>query len=287
MKRLMIFLFLILTSCGITPPEPDNPDSKPVQEKIDVAAIYSLDQEVRNHHQEQETLRSQVLQAAKDNRLEDAKELQDKSNKLAKTINELEIRLDGSLENYHRQWDDQVWYEKFVIEAGPQYTHFDNDLEISDGFGVRLRLQRSDEELKRIHTYPLIPGRDAPLRKVVSSPFILELRSYQGETIVDERKQTATVNTALIGFGVDGEIKSDLYLGLSLMAGGQQYSNTYPEDVAPIISYSTGLKQYLSSNVSLSLSLSEDIIWTEATKANKETETFYNFSIAFLLRVRL
>lgn len=287
MKRLLILLLLLLPACGTTPDEPDRAEDKPLQETVDINAIYSLDEQIRDHYQAQERIRSQVLLATKENRLEEAKELQNKSNKLAKTINELGIQLDGFIESYHKQWDDKEWYKKIMIEIGPQYTYFDNNLEISDGFGARLRIHRSDEELKRIHTYPLIPARNEPLRKVVSSSLMLEFRTYRGETIFDGRKQTATVNTGLIGFGMDGEIGKDMYLGLSLMAGGQQYTNTDPEDIASIISYSTGLKQYLSPKVSLGLNVTEDIIWTNATRPDKEIEMFYNFSITFLLRVRI
>jgi hypothetical protein len=125
------------------------------------------------------------------------------------------------------------------------------------------------------------------LRKVIASSPIIEFRSSLGKTTVNSKEQTATVNTGLAGLGIAGEIGPDLYLGLSLMAGGQQYNNTSPEDIAPVISYATGLYKYLSQKTSLGIGITEDVVWTNATQVDEKTRAFYNFSLTFLLRIRL
>lgn len=280
-------MVLFLPACSSTSNPTVNSENNVDSRKIELKAIYTVDQDVRSQYQKQDLLRAQVLQSTKENRLEEAKELADQSNKLAKTINELEIQLTDLMDRHQKDWDDQDWFHKITVELGPQYTYFDNDLKIKDGFGSRLRINRSREELKRIHTYPLIPARNEPLRRVDSSPLIIELRNSQAKTTTGTEIRNATVNTGLVGFGVAGEIWEDMYLGLSLMAGGQKYSNTVPEDTAPIVSYSTGIKQYLSPKVSLGFSVAEDVIWTNATKENNKIGTFYNFSITWLLRIRL
>ncbi|MFH1228036.1 MAG: hypothetical protein V1701_09075 [Planctomycetota bacterium] len=284
---IIIVLALLMPACSSGPNLAGNPENNVDARKTELNAIYATDQNVREQYQKQDSLRAQVLQVTKENHLEDAKELADQSNKLAKTINELEIQLANLMDRHQKEWDNQDWFNKITVELGPQYTYFDNDLKIEDGFGSRLRISNNREELKRIHTYPLIPARNEPLRRVDSSLLIIELRNSQTRTTTGAKISNATVNTGLVGFGVDGEIREDMYLGLNLLVGGQQYNNTVPEDTAPMVSYSTGIKQYLSPKTSLGLSVAEDVVWTNATRDNNKIGTFYNFSITLLLRIRL
>ncbi|MBI4711823.1 MAG: hypothetical protein HY762_00730 [Planctomycetes bacterium] len=274
-----IFLSVV-AGCGSTPveePTPlipgEKPDSVSAPKPADIRELGDI--------------KGRSVIALKDNKLEESKELTEQGNKLETAIKEMEIELDKLLEQHQRNYLESPWWRKMVIEAGGQFTYFDNDLNLTDVAGARLRVHWAKEEYKRFRASPLIPDSELPLRKVVSSPLALELRNSVNQTIIGNRKKRVDVNTYLGGFGVGGQLFDDTFLSLTLMAGAQQYVKTEPEDVAPMVSYSMGLQQYFSNRFALGLTATEDAVWTSATQADNKTGTFFNFSFTLFLRWKL
>jgi hypothetical protein len=246
--------------------------------------IYKLESKREVIATEINGIKKQIIETLKNKQLEKSKELDDKVTQLEKSLKDIRIELDGLVNNYHEEFSKRPWWQKLMIEGGPQYTYFDNDIKINDVVGYRLRISYRQETFGRYNTYPFITTADSPLREVTSSPFIIEYRSSQHE--VDNQKKKAQVDTYLTGFGLSGQLYRRAFIHLSIMGGLQNYSNTKPDDIGPIFSYSMGLNQYLSDSFGLGLITTEDWVLTKATQVDNKTASCFNFSLTIFARLK-
>jgi len=228
--------------------------------------------------------KQQIIEALRDKQLEKGKELNDKINQLEKLLKDIRIELDVLVNNYHQEFSSRPWWQKLMIDAGPQFTYFDNDIKINDVVGYRVRINYRQETFGRYNTYPFITTSDSSLREVTSSPFIVEYR--YSEHKMDNQEKKAQVDTYLAGFGLSGQLYKRSFIHLSIMGGLQDYSNTNPDDIGPIFSYSMGLNQYLSNSFALGLITTEDWVLTKATRVDNKTISCFNFSLTLFARLK-
>ncbi|MDI6732546.1 MAG: hypothetical protein QME51_02820 [Planctomycetota bacterium] len=268
----------------------DEPHDKP-KVKVETSSlsllysqIHQVDKEIEKIQQEIETIKAQITQALKDNKLELAKELTVKTTQLEKTLKDNRVELDMLINKYQNDFNSRLLWRKLMIEIGPQFTFFDNNIRITDVTGLRLRIHYRKDTFGRYHTYPFISISDSPLRDIVSSPIILEYRYSSHQT--GNQNQEARVSTYLGGFGISGQIFNNTFISLSFMGGLQDYSQTLQDDIGPIFSYSMGLQQYFSQTFGIGLSATEDWVLTNATQIDNKTRSFFNFSITFFSRIR-
>jgi len=90
----------------------------------------------------------------------------------------------------------------------------------------------------------------------------------------------------LTGFGLSGQMLKRTFINLTIMAGLQEYSNTKPDDIGPIFSYSMGVQRYLSDSFGFGLTASEDWVLTKATQPDGKTHSFFNFSTTLFARLK-
>ncbi|MEW6025771.1 MAG: hypothetical protein AB1599_00550 [Planctomycetota bacterium] len=246
--------------------------------------IYSLDRKVQAAQAEIQAVKDQIMQALKDNKLEQVKELTDKANQMEKNLKDLRIEMDILISGYQRDFVRRPWWNKLMLEIGPQYTYFDNDLNVNDVVGVRLRVHYRQDTFGRYHTYPFIGTSDSPIRDITSSPFIFEYRNSIHE--VEGQTGKGRVDTYLAGFGLSGQLTKKSFIHLSIMGGAQDYSNMEPEDLGLIVSYSMGLQRRFSDSFALGLIATEDWVVTKATQPDNQTRSFFNFSLNLLGRIK-
>ncbi|MBI5778317.1 MAG: hypothetical protein HZA49_02550 [Planctomycetes bacterium] len=292
MNRLILAL-LFLTGILLSPVNGDTTDTLlDTEETPDLTTpdsvirsqIYMMDRKVQAVQIEIQTIKAQLMQALKDNKLEQVKELTDKTNQLEKNLKDTRIELDILISNHQRDFANRPWWRKLMIEIGPQYTYFDNDLKINDVAGARLRIHLRQDTFGRYHSYPFIGTSDSPIRDITSSPFIFEYRNSIHE--VDGQTKKGRVDTYLAGFGLSGQLTKKSFIHLSILGGVQDYSNMEPEDLGLILSYSMGLQRRVSDSVALGLIATEDWVMTKATQSDGQTNSFFNFSLNLLGRVK-
>jgi hypothetical protein len=246
--------------------------------------IYAMDRRLQNVRIEIEALKLELTQALKENKLEQVKDLTDKINLREKTIKDIRVELDILINGYQRDFSRRDWWHKLMVEIGPQYTFFDNDLKINDVSGVRLRIHLRQDTFGRYHTYPFIETAESPIRELVSSPLIIEYRNSSHD--VEGQTGKGRVDTYLAGFGLTGQLKQKSFIHLSLMGGIQEYSDMAPKDTGLIFSYSIGLQQQFSNAFALGLTATEDWVVTKATQPDHKTKSFFNFSFSLLARIK-
>lgn len=246
--------------------------------------IYALEKKRETLQTEIDELKQQIIEALRNKQLEKGKELNDKIAQLEKPLKDIRVELDRLVNNYHEEFSSRPWWQKLMIDAGPQFTYFDNNIKINDALGYRLRVHYRQETFGRYNTYPFIATSDSILREVTSSPFIIEYR--YSEHKVDNQKKKAQVDTYLTGFGLSGQLYKKSFINLSIMGGLQDYSNTKPDDIGPIFSYSMGLNQYLSDSFALGFITTEDWVLTKATQVDNKTISCFNFSLTLFARLK-
>jgi len=246
--------------------------------------VYMLDRKVQAAQVEIEALKIQMMQALKDNKLEQVKELTDKTNLMEKNFKDARIELDILISNYQRDFTRRPLWRKLMIEIGPQYTYFDNDLKINDVVGTRLRIHLRQDTFGRYHSYPFIGASDSPLRDITSSPLIIEYRNSSHE--VDGQTKKGRVDTYLAGFGLSGQLTKKSFIHLSIMGGVQEYSDMKPDDTGLLLSYSMGLQRQFSDSFATGLIATEDWVMTKATQSDSQTRSFFNFSFNLLGRIK-
>ena len=246
--------------------------------------VYMLDRKVQAIQIEIAALKAQLMQALKDNKLEQVKELTDKTNLAEKNFKDARIELDILIGNYQRDFTRRPWWRKLMIEIGPQYTYFDNDLKINDVVGARLRIHLRQDTFGRYHSYPFIGAADSPLRDITSSPLIIEYRNSSHE--VDGQTKKGRVDTYLAGFGLSGQLTKKSFIHLSIMGGVQDYSDMKPDDTGLMFSYSMGLQRQFSNSFTVGLIGTEDWVMTKATQSDHQTRSFFNFSFNLLGRIK-
>jgi len=291
--KILVLGLLFLASFMLTPVQgatldnqqnSEEPPDLTSSESLLRSQVSMLDRKVQATQIEIETLKIQLMQALKDNKLEQVKELKDKTNQLEKNLKDNRIELDILLSNYQRDFARRPWWQKLMIEIGPQYTYFDNDLKINDVVGTRLRINYRQDTFGRYHTYPFIGTSDSPLRDIISSPLIIEYRHSTHE--VEGQAKKGNVDTYLAGFGLSGQLKKKSFIHLSIMGGIQDYSDMTPADTGLMISYSMGLQQQFSNSFALGLIATEDLVLTKATQSDDQTRSFFNFSFNLLGRIK-
>lgn len=246
--------------------------------------VYMLDRKVQAIQIEIEALKAQLMQALKDNKLEQVRELTDKTNLTEKNLKDARIELEILISNYQRDFASRPWWRKLMIEIGPQYTYFDNDLKINDVAGTRLRIHLRQDTFGRYHSYPFIGTSDSPIRDITSSPLIIEYRNSIHE--VDGQTKKGRVDTYLAGFGLSGQLTKKSFIHLSIMGGVQDYSDMKPDDIGLMLSYSMGLQRQFSDSFALGLIGTEDWVLTKATQSDNQTRSFFNFSFNLLGRIK-
>ncbi|MFH1231807.1 MAG: hypothetical protein V1709_09965 [Planctomycetota bacterium] len=246
--------------------------------------VYAVEKKRETLQTEINELKQQIIETLKNKQLEKGKELNDKVTQLEKSLKDIRVELDRLVNNYHEEFSSRSWWQKLMIEIGPQCTYFDNNIKINDVVGYRLRVNYRQETFGRYNTYPLIATSDSTLREVTSSPFIIEYR--YSEHKVDNQKKKAQVDTYLAGFGLSGQLYKRSFIHLSIMGGLQDYYNTNPDDISSIFSYSMGLNQYLSDSFALGLITTEDWVLTKATQVDNKTISCFNFSLTIFARLK-
>lgn len=246
--------------------------------------VYMIDRKAQATQLEIQAVKAQLMQALKDNKLEQVKELTDKSNQLEKVLKDIRVELDIMINNYQRDFNSRPLWNKLMLEIGPQYTYFDNDLNINDVVGMRLRIHYRQDTFGRYHTYPFIGASDSPIRDITSSPFIFEYRNSIHE--VDGQAKKGRVDTYLAGFGLSGQMTKKSFIHLSIMGGVQDYSDMDPEDIGLMLSYSMGLQRRFSDSFTLGFIGTEDWVLTKATQSDGRTRSFFNFSLNLLGRIK-
>lgn len=285
----LLFLASILLSpvSGDMADNPQGSEETPdltTPESVLRSQVYMIDRKAQATQLEIETIKTQLIQALKDNKLEQAKELTDKVSQLEKNLKDARIELDILISNYQRDFASRPWWRKLMIEIGPQYTYFDNDLKINDVAGTRLRIHLRQDTFGRYHSYPFIGTSDSPLRDITSSPFIFEYRNSIHE--VEGQTKKGRVDTYLAGFGLSGQLTKKAFMHLSIMGGVQDYSNMKPDDLGLMLSYSMGLQRRFSDSFALGLIGTEDWVLTKATQSDGQTRSFFNFSLNLLGRIK-
>lgn len=293
MSKKLALALLFLCSILLSPVRGDAPDnSQGSEEPSDLTSpesvlrsqVYMQDRKVQAIQVEIEVLKARLMQALKDNKLEQVKELTDKTNLTEKNLKDARIELDILISSYQRDFARRPWWRKLMIEIGPQYTYFDNDLNINDVAGTRLRIHLRQDTFGRYHTYPFIGTSDSPLRDITSSPFIVEYRNSVHEVAGQARK--GRVDTYLAGFGLSGQLTKKAFIHLSIMGGVQDYSDMKPDDIGLLVSYSMGLQRQFSDSFALGLIGTEDWVMTNATQSDNRTRSFFNFSFNLLGRIK-
>jgi len=279
-----ILIFPVRSDMADIPQNPEEPPDLTSAESVLRSQVYMLDRKVQAVQIEIQTLKSQLMQALKDNKLEQVKELTDKTNLMEKNLKDARIELDILISNYQRDFSHRPWWRKLMIEIGPQYTYFDNDLKINDVVGTRLRIHLRQDTFGRYHSYPFIGTSDSPLRDITSSPLIIEYRNSIHE--VDGQARKGRVDTYLAGFGLSGQLTKKAFIHLSIMGGVQDYSDMNPDDIGLILSYSMGLQRQFSDSFALGLIGTEDWTMTNATQSDNQTRSFFNFSFNLLGRIK-
>jgi len=285
----LLFLvgFLCLPSMSDTfdqPPDPENLADMDTPESLLRSQISLSDRKVQNTQIEIEKVRGQLMQALKDNKLDQVKELTDKVTQMEKSIKDYRIELDILITNYQRDFARRPLWRKLMIEIGPQYTYFDNDIKINDVAGTRLRIHLRQDTFGRYHSYPFIGASDSPLRDITSSPLIIEYRNSIHE--VEGQVKKGRVDTYLAGFGLSGQLTQKSFIHLSIMGGLQDYSDMKPDDIGLMLSYSMGLQRQFSNSFALGLIATEDWVLTKATQSDNQTRSFFNFSFNLLSRIK-
>ena len=293
MSKSLILALLFLVGILISPARSDMADNPPsLEEAPDLTSpesvlrsqVYMLDRKVQAAQVEIEALKIQMMQALKDNKLEQVKELTDKTNLMEKNFKDARIELDILISNYQRDFTRRPLWRKLMIEIGPQYTYFDNDLKINDVVGTRLRIHLRQDTFGRYHSYPFIGASDSPLRDITSSPLIIEYRNSSHE--VDGQTKKGRVDTYLAGFGLSGQLTKKSFIHLSIMGGVQEYSDMKPDDTGLLLSYSMGLQRQFSNSFTVGLIGTEDWVMTKATQSDHQTRSFFNFSFNLLGRIK-
>jgi hypothetical protein len=285
---LVVILFQTMSLMSEVVTETNNTiNAEPV---IDSAAdllrfqIHTLESKRENLQTKINELKQQIIDTLKNKKLEKSKELTDEVAQLEKSLKDIRVELDKLVEDYHNDFSSRPWYQKLMIDIGPQFTYFDNDIKINDVIGYRLRINYRQETFGRYNTYPFISTSNSTLREVTSSPFIIEYR--YSEHKVDNQKKQAQVDTYLAGFGFSGQLYKESFIHLSIMGGLQNYSNTNPDDIGPIFSYSMGLNQYFSNSFAVGLITTEDCVLTKATQLDNKTISAFNFSLTLFARFK-
>lgn len=246
--------------------------------------IYALEKKRETLQTEINELKQQIIETLRNKQLEKGKELNDTIAQSEKSLKDIRVELDRLVNNYHEEFSSRSWWQKLMIDAGPQFTYFDNNIKINDVLGYRLRVHYRQETFGRYNTYPFIAASDSILREITSSPFIIEYR--YSEHKVDNQKKKAQVDTYLTGFGLSGQLDKRSFINLSIMGGLQDYSDTKPDDIGPIFSYSMGLNQYFSDSFALGFIAAEDCVLTKATQADNKTISCFNFSLTLFARLK-
>ncbi|MEK7309247.1 MAG: hypothetical protein AAB038_00325 [Planctomycetota bacterium] len=279
-----ILIFPVRSDMADIPQIPEEPPDLTSTESVLRSQVYMLDRKVQAVQIEIQTLNAQLMQALKDNKLEQVKELTDKANLMGKNLKDARIELDILIGSYQRDFSHRPWWRKLMIEVGPQYTYFDNDLKINDVVGARLRIHLRQDTFGRYHSYPFIGTSDSPIRDITSSPLIIEYRNSIHE--VDGQTKKGRVDTYLAGFGLSGQLTKKAFIHLSIMGGVQDYSDMEPDDIGLLLSYSMGLQRQFSNSFSLGLIGTEDWAITKATQSDSQTRSFFNFSFNLLGRIK-
>ena len=292
-SKILTLVLLLLVGVLISPvrsdmldnsQNPEEPADLTTPESILRSQVYRMDRKVQAIQTEIESLKVQLMQALRDNKLEQVKELTDKANLMEKNFKDARIELDILISNYQRDFARRPLWRKLMIEIGPQYTYFDNDLKINDVVGTRLRVHLRQDTFGRYHSYPFIGASDSPLRDITSSPLIIEYRNSVHE--VDGQTKKGRVDTYLAGFGLSGQLTKKSFIHLSIMGGVQDYSDMKPDDIGLMLSYSMGLQRQFSNSFALGLIATEDWVLTKATQSDGQTSSFFNFSFNLLGRIK-
>lgn len=294
-KTTLVILWLtsfLIINLGTVHPQESNPsktNKTVLPDKEIISKINQLDQEIQSKEQEIKTIRDKAYKIRQGGALEKATELDEKSNKLEYFLKDLKIELNQSIKNYRAAWRERPWWRQIALEAGPQYTFFDNDLEIKNdsGFRARLHLLRPNFKpftLEYIYS-PLEKPSKVPLKQIIASPFILEYRRVVTEPDTNPLNKKVTVNSYLIGYGLLAQFLNKSYLYLNIGGGIQRYSGTQPSDTGAIFSYTIGFNQFFTQKkeVGLVLEFTGDLVRTSARTS--ETKTLINSSGSVSLRV--
>lgn len=251
-----------------------------------VQHIYRLDEEIRIKENELGTVFTSAEEAECENKFEKAHQLKLKAGELNEKLKDLKNVLAQRVKDYEVSFSQQAWWKQLVIEISAPYTFFDNDLNIDNGWGSKLKILSLKASFRRFYLgsylyYPLSESANYPFHQVEAAPFIFEYRRFRTDSIASTKKEVE-INSYLIGFGAFTQAWGNTYLNLNLAAGFQQYRGTEPDDNAPLVSYTLGLQQKILSRLSLGLEINEEAVWTDANQSG--SHLILNFSSAFVIR---
>lgn len=282
----LILLTLVLTSCAVGD-QPRQVSSASEQSQSDrVQEIYEVDHQIHLMEEKIAGLREAAYQANREDKFEKVHELKEKVKKSEQELKDIRNKLEKRLLAYKQNWQRQPWWRKIALESGPQYIRFDSNLHLDDAVGLRVKIHWIKQEFRPFHLgsylyYPLESDLAYPLKQVEASRFIIEYRNIRSESdhLVPKRVK---VDTYLIGFGLLGQSWSNTYIKINLLAGLERYSNTEPDDIGPVISYTLGFHQKVSQHLGIELDLAEEVAWSKANQ--RKTHTLFNFLAALVIR---
>jgi hypothetical protein len=261
--------------------------NEPVSKEKLAKQIYFLDDEDHKREKEITKLRNKAYEAERDKHFKEANDLKEKADKSEGELKDYKVKLEESLKEYEIFDENQPWWQHIVLEGGPCYIHFDNQLKLADTWGSMFRLHWVNYDFRRFHLgsylyYPLEASENYPLHQVEASPFILEYRYFK-PTLASSKITEATMNSYRLGFGVLSQAWNRTYLKLNLLAGYEKYDIVKQTRDGPVVCYALGLAQKLSRYLNIGVEISESAFWSQ--KNEGKNKLLLNPSAAVSLRI--